>query len=271
MMGGRRPWGLYVYAVLVYIFLLAPLVIVVVNSFNDNPFRTEWRGFTLHWYRDAWSSDLVFEAARNSLVIAVVVALVSAALGTAGALALERAKRWTLGFLQGTTYARIVIPELVLAVALLVFLVRAEIPRGFIGITLGHVVFSSAYVTVIVSARLAARDPSTEEAARDLGATAFRAVWRVTLPELMPAIVAGSLLAFTFSLDNVVTSFFLQGSTPTLPLVIFGLIRFQVSPVVNALGTSLMAVTALSMVFFLILSWRWTLGAERRARAAGGG
>ena len=261
---GRRPWALYAYAALGYVYLLAPLVIVVVNSFNDNAFRTEWRGFTLRWYEEAWSSDLVLEATVNSLVIALVVALLSAVLGTSAALALERSRRWMRGFLQASTYARIVFPELVLAVALLIFLARSGIPRGYVGITLGHVVFSSAYVAVIVAARLAARDPATDEAARDLGATAFRALWRVTLPEIMPAIIAGSLLAFTFSLDNVVTSFFLQGSTPTLPLVIFGLIRFQVSPVVNALGTSLMAVTALTMVLYLGLSWRWTLGAVRR-------
>ena len=266
MMGGRRPWGLYVYAVLVYVFLFAPLVIVVVNSFNDNLFRTEWRGFTFRWYEEAWSSDLTVEAARNSLIIATIVALVSAVLGTATAFALQRSRRWTRTFFQGTTYARIVIPELVLAVALLIFMSRSGISRGFLGIAIGHVVFSSAYVTVIVSARLALRDPATEEAARDLGATAFRAMWRVTLPEIMPAVIAGSLLAFTFSLDNVVTSFFLQGAIPTLPLIIFGLIRFQVSPVVNALGTSLMAVTALSMVLFLIVSWRWTLGAGRGGR-----
>jgi len=266
-MGGRRPWGLYAYALLVYVFLFAPLVLVVVNSLNDNEFRTGWRGFTFRWYEEAWSEDQTVEAAKNSLVIASLVALASAVLGTMSALALRRSRRWTRTFLQGTTYARIVIPELVLALALLIFLARSGIPRGVIGIVIGHVVFSSAYVTVIVSARLAARDPATEEAARDLGATAFQAMWRVTLPEIMPAVVAGSLLAFTFSLDDVVTSFFLQGGTRTLPLVIFGLIRFEVSPVVNVLGTTLMAVTALTMVLFLIISWRWTLGAERRVRA----
>lgn len=269
MTGGRRPWGLYGYALLVYVFLFAPLVIVVVNSFNASPARTDWRGFTFQWYDDAWGDDLVVEAAKNSLLIALTVALVSAVLGTTGALALQRSRRWTRAFLQGTTYARIVIPELVLALALLIFMARSGIPRGFVGMVIGHVVFCSAYVAVIVTARLAARDPATEEAARDLGATAFRAMWRVTLPEIMPAVAAGALLAFTFSLDDVVTSYFLQGSTQTLPLVIFGLIRFQVSPIVNALGTTLMAVTAVSMVLFLLLSWRWTLGAERRARAIG--
>ena len=266
----NRPWLLYAYAFLVYAFLFAPVVVVVLNSVNDNASRTDWRGFTTRWYEEAWSSDQAVEAAKNSLLIAALVALASAVLGTAGALALARSRRFTRGFLNGTTYARIVIPELVLALALLIFFARTGIPRGFIGILVGHTVFTSAYVTVIVSARLAARDPATEEAARDLGATAFRALWRVTLPEIAPAIAAGGLLAFTFSLDDVVTSYFLQGSTNTLPLLIFGLIRFQVSPVVNALGTTLMAATAILMTLFLVLTWRWTLGGERRARALGG-
>ena len=111
----NRPWLLYVYAFLVYAFLFAPVVVVVVNSVNDNASRTDWRGFTTRWYKEAWSSDQAVEAAKNSLLIAALVAVASAVLGTAGALALARSRRFTRGFLNGTTYARIVIPELVLA------------------------------------------------------------------------------------------------------------------------------------------------------------
>ncbi len=150
MIAGKRPWLLYGYAFLVYVFLFAPLVLVVVNSFNDNPSRTDWRGFTTRWYEQAWGSESAREAALNSIIIALIVAVVASVLGTAGALALRRARRWQRGFLQSTTYARIVIPELVLALALLIFMVRIGIPRGFTGIIIGHTVFSSAYVTVIV-------------------------------------------------------------------------------------------------------------------------
>jgi spermidine/putrescine transport system permease protein len=263
----RRPWGLYAFVVLVYLFLFAPILMVVVNSFNADRSLVGWGGFTLHWYRNAWSNEFVREGAKNSLFVAGVVTLISAILGTLAALALERSRRWTRAVIDGTTYARIVIPELVLALSLLIFLARIDFPRGLGSVIVGHVVFNSAYVTVIVSARLAARDPATDEAARDLGASPFRAFWRVTLPEIMPAVVTGSLLAFTFSLENVVTSFFLAGSANTLPMVVLSLIRFSVTPAVNAIGVVLMTFTALLMVLFLFVNWRWSTGVQRRAQA----
>ena len=184
----------------------------------------------------------------------------SAVLGTIAALALSRSRRWTRALLSGVTYARIVIPELVIALALLIFFTRIGFPRGVASIILGHIVFDSAYVTIIVGARLATRDPATDEAARDLGATPWRAFRRVLLPDLMPAIIAGALLAFTFSMDDVVTSFFLSGSVNTLPLVILSLIRQEVTPAVNALGVTLMALSTTMMGFFLFLNYRWSSG-----------
>jgi spermidine/putrescine transport system permease protein len=263
----RKPWGLYAFVALVYAFLFAPMILVVLNSFNANKSLVGWGGFTLHWYGKAWTNEFVIQGAKNSLFIAAVVTLLSAMLGTAAALALARSRRFTRALIDGTTYARIVIPELVLALSLLIFLTRINLPRGIASIIVGHVVFNSAYVTVIVSARLAARDPATDEAARDLGATPFRAFWRVTLPEIMPGVVTGSLLAFTFSLENVVTSFFLSGSSNTLPMVVLSLIRFNVTPTVNAIGAVLMLVTGLLMVAFLFVNWRWSAGVQRRARA----
>jgi spermidine/putrescine transport system permease protein len=263
----RRPWGLYAYVALVYLFLFAPIILVVTNSFNADVTLVHWKGFTLHWYRNAWSNPLVVQAAKNSLIIAGIVTLLSAVLGTFTALALARSTRWRRAAIDGTTYARIVIPEIVLSLSLLIFLTRVNIARGTSTIILGHLVFNSAYVAVIVSARLAARDPATEEAARDLGATPFRAFWRVTLPEIMPGIVTGSLLAFTFSLENVVTSFFLSGSVNTLPMVVLSLIRFSVTPAVNAIGVTLMGVTGLLMILFLFVNWRWSIGSQRRVKA----
>jgi len=252
----RRPWGLYAYAALAYAFLFAPIVVVAVNSFNADRFRIRWGGFTTHWYTSAWSDSSTVAAARTSLIIAVIVAVAATAIGTATALYLRRSGRWTGALVSGTTYARLVIPELLLAIALLILFSRLSIGRGMLTIVIGHVVLNSAYVTVIIGARLAQREQFTEEAARDLGATPFRAFRRVPLPEIMPAVVASAILAFTFSLDNVVSSFFLSGSTNTLPLVILSLIRFEVSPAVNALGMSLTAVTAVAMVAFLLVNRR---------------
>jgi spermidine/putrescine transport system permease protein len=256
----RRPWLLYVTAFVAYVFLFAPIVLVILNSFNANSELTGWGGFTLHWYSQAWGNSIVVNGAENSLIIALIVTAASAVLGTVAALALSRSRRWTRALLSGVTYARIVIPELVIALALLIFFTRIGFPRGVASIILGHIVFDSAYVTIIVGARLATRDPATDEAARDLGATPWRAFRRVLLPDLMPAIIAGALLAFTFSMDDVVTSFFLSGSVNTLPLVILSLIRQQVTPAVNALGVTLMALSTTLMGFFLFLNYRWSSG-----------
>ena len=255
-MNRRRPWGLYAYALLAYTFLFAPIFVVALNSVNADRFRIHWEGFTTKWYRSAWSDPSTVSAARTSVIIAVIVAVLATVIGTATALYLRRSGRLTGPLVQGSTYARLVIPELMLAIALLILFSRLSVSRGLLTIVIGHVVINSAYVTVIVGARLAQRQGLTEEAARDLGATPFRAFRRVTLPEIMPAVLAGAILAFTFSLDNVVSSFFLSGSTNTLPLVILSLIRFEVSPAVNALGMSLTAVTAVAMVAFLLINRR---------------
>lgn len=263
----RRPWGLGSIVALIYVFLFAPIILVIVNSFNKDIYSIHWKGFTLKWYSEAWGNPTVVAAAKTSLIIAVIVTVIATAIGTASALALQRCGRLMRRLIQVTIYGRLVIPELVLAIALLIVLTRLNAPLGVSTIILGHVVFDTAYVTLIVGARLAGRDPATEEAARDLGATRFRAFRRVTLPEIMPAVIAAALLAFTFSLDDVVTSYFLSGSTNTLPLVILSFIRFNVSPVVNALGTSLLVVNSICLAAFLALNWRRAASESRRASA----
>ena len=196
---------------LAYSFLFAPMVLVVLNSVNKDQFRTHWAGLTFEWYRAAWSDPTIVDAAKNSLVIATLVAVLSTIIGTSTSLSLQRSRRWMHAVISSTTYSRLIIPEILLALALLIMFSRIGIARGTTTIVIGQVVFNSAYITVVVSARLAVRERHTEEAARDLGATAFRAFRRVTLPEIMPAIIAGAVLAFTSSLDNIVTSFFLSG------------------------------------------------------------
>jgi len=266
----RKPWPLFLYAGLLYAFIFTPIVFLIVNSVNADRYGQTWGGFTTQWYVEAWSSRGVIEATLNSLAIAALTTGGSLVLGTMAAIALAR-RRWWVGLVIGaSTYARILIPELVLALAVLVFMTTVGIARGYTTIVIGHTLFSSAYVTIIVAARLARVTPATMEAARDLGATPWRAFWRVRLWEIMPAIVASGLLVFIFSLDNVVTSFFLSGSTVTLPLYVFGLIRFEVSPMVNALGTSMLALTALLIMVFAVVNWRWAAGRPllfRRKRA----
>ena len=259
----RKPWVLYAVAFAIYAFLFVPIFVVLGNSFNADSSMVGWGGFTTSWYRTAWSDPIVRDAAKTSVEIALVVTVASAVLGTISAIALDRSRRWVRAVLSGSTYARIVVPELVLALALLVFLVKIGFPRGFWSIALGHTIFDSAYVTIIVAARLAARDRALDAAARDLYASPLRAFWRVTLPDILPAIVTGSLLAFTFSLDDVVTSYFLSGSTNTLPLVILSLVRVTVTPTVNAIGAVLMCATLVMMAAVLVVNWRWSAGSRR--------
>jgi spermidine/putrescine transport system permease protein len=262
----RRPWPLYVYAVLLYGFIFAPILFLIVNSVNADRYGETWNGFTTQWYVEAWSSPGVIEATRNSLLVAAASTAVSLVLGTLAALG--RRLRWVALVIDASSLARILIPEVVLALSVLVFLTSIGFVRGFATIVIGHTLFSTAYVSIIVAARLARVTPATWEAARDLGATAWRAFWRVRLWEIMPAIVAAGLLVFIFSLDNVVTSYFLSGSTVTLPLYMYGLIRFEVSPMVNALGTSIMLLTSVLMALAALANWRWSAGRQtvRRLR-----
>jgi spermidine/putrescine transport system permease protein len=264
----RRPWPLYAYAVLLYGFIFAPIIFLIVNSVNQDRYGETWTGFTTNWYLQAWTSPGVIEATRNSLLVAAASTAISLVLGTLAVLG--RRQRWVAFAIDGSTLARLLIPEVVLALAVLVFLTSIGLQRGFATIVIGHTLFSTAYVSIIVAARLARTTPATWEAARDLGATAWRAFWRVRLWEIMPAIVASGLLVFVFSLDDVVTSYFLSGSTVTLPLYMYGLIRFEISPMVNALGTSIMLLTAVLMALAALANWRWAAGRTpaRRVRMA---
>lgn len=259
----RKPWILYLFAALIYAFMFAPIVFLTVNSFNADRYGQHWSGFTLEWYEKAWSGAGVIAAAKNSVIIASLSTVVSLLLGTLASISLMRAAWWTKALISGSTYARMLIPELVLALAMLAFFSAIGFVRGFATVIIGHILFSSAYVTIIVSARLGRLSPATQEAARDLGASAWSAFWRVRAWEIMPAIVGSGLLVFVFSMDDVITSYFLSGSVATLPLYVFGLIRFEVSPVVNALGTSMMVATTVFMMIYAVINWRWTAG--RRA------
>ena len=264
---GARPWLLYAFAAAVYLFLYAPIIHVVVNSFNADQSLIGWGGFTLDWYRRIWAHPAVLEGTRNSLIIGLSVTALSVAIGTSAAVSSQRAPRWLRSLMDSLTYARIIMPELVLALALLIYMAAINIPRGFVGTILGHTVWASAYVTVIVQARLAGRDPATDEAARDLGATRWRTFWRVTLPEILPAVVAGGLLVFAFSFEDVVTSYFLAGDKNTLPIVILSLIRYEVNPGVNAIGAALIALTGVVLFPYLLINWRTLTAPAARRRA----
>ena len=232
--------GLALYAIAVYAFLHLPLLILAIFSVNASRF-TAWQGLSLHWYQAMLADSDLLESAGNSLAIAVASTALSTVIGTLAAYALwKRASNW----LAGGLYLSLVTPEIVTGVSLLALFQwtfrYVNFRLGMHTVILAHVSFSIAYVVVVVLARLRGFDPALEEAAQDLGATEFAAFQRVTLPYLAPAIAAAAMLAFTISIDDyVITSLVAGVDSQTLPMVIYAMARRGVSPVLNAVSTTI--------------------------------
>jgi len=242
----RRSPLLWASALLAYAFLYLPLVIVVVYSFNDSRLNAEWVGFTFDWYRKLFANGEMLQAAGNSLLIALVASAVSTVLGTMAGLALHRYRIRTLEVLVLTPIA---IPEILMGVALLIFFVMLNLSLGLVSVALAHIAFCIGFVAIVVRARLSGMDESLVEAARDCGATPVQAFWHVTLPLIMPGVIAGALMAFTLSIDDFVITFFTAGAgTVTLPLQIYSMIKIAVTPEVNAVSTLLMLLTLMLIV-----------------------
>ncbi len=233
--------ALWAAAIVAYLFLYLPLAIVVVYSFNDSRLNAEWVGFTLDWYRKLAGNDEMISAAINSLAIALVASLVSTALGTMAGVAMHR---YRLRLLPVLVLTPIAVPEILMGVALLIFFVLLNFTLGLVSVALAHIAFCIGFVAIVVRARLAGMDESLIEAARDCGATPWQAFRRITLPLIMPGVVAGALMAFTLSIDDFVITFFTAGAgTVTLPLQIYSMIKIAVTPEVNAVSTLLMLLT----------------------------
>jgi spermidine/putrescine transport system permease protein len=237
----RRSTGLWLVAILGYLFLYAPLAIVVVYSFNDSRLNAQWVGFTLDWYRKLFHNEEMLGAAWNSLLIGVTASAISTLLGTMAGYAMHRSRLRLLPFL---VVAPIAIPEILTGVSLLIFFVAINLTLGLVSIILAHIAFCIGFVAIVVRARLAGMDESLVEAARDLGATPFQAFRLITLPLIMPGVIAGALMAFTLSIDDFVITYFTAGAgAPTLPLEIYTMVKISVTPEVNAVSTLLMALT----------------------------
>jgi len=232
----------------VYLFLFIPIITVVVFSFNASRLVDVWSGFSLKWYGTAWTDPSIIDALKTSLIVATVNALLAVCFGTLAAIGLQRVGHRLRGVFETLVYGTIVTPEIIIAIASLLFFVTINIDLGIPTIIVTHVVYNTSIVALIVRARLAGMDRTLEEAAQDLGATPIRTIWRITVPLLYPAILAGGLLAFTFSFDDFVLTFFVSGATSTtLPLKIFSMLRFGVSPVINAVATVMLVVTLASI------------------------
>ena len=237
----KRRTALWAAAMAGYAFLYIPLVIVIVYSFNNSRLNAEWVGFTLDWYDKLFHDEAMVSAAGNSLIIGLVASLVSTVLGTMAGVAMYRYKTRVLPILVLTPIA---IPEILMGVSLLIFFVLLNLTLGLASVTLAHITFCIGFVAIVVRARLAGMDESLTEAARDCGATPWNAFRYVTLPLIMPGVIAGALMAFTLSIDDFVITFFTAGAgTVTLPLQIYSMIKIAVTPEVNAVSTLLMLLT----------------------------
>jgi spermidine/putrescine transport system permease protein len=244
----RRSWWLWSASLAAYAFLYVPLAIVVLFSFNDSKLNAEWVGFTLAWYRALYADEAMLGAARNSLFIAVTASIFATILGTMAGIAMHRYKPKLLPFMVLTPVA---MPEILLGVSLLVFFISVfgEQSLSLATVIVAHITFCIGFVAIIVRARLAGMDESIFEAARDLGATPWQTFRLVTLPLIMPGVIAGALMSFTLSIDDFVITFFTTGvGVSTLPLQIYTMIKVAVTPEVNAVSTLLMALTLTMIV-----------------------
>ncbi len=246
MLSGRTSRWLGAAVGLVYLFLHLPLLILVAFSFNASRFSVDWAGFTLEWYRRLLERPDILHGLRNSLIVGGAATVIATVCGTLFALALGRHRFRGRRTLESLLYVPLVTPEIVVGISLLAFFAALGVALGLATIVIAHVAFSISFVAVVVRARLMGMDRSLEEAALTLGADEVTTFWRVTLPQLLPGVVAGGLLAFTLSFDDyVITSFVAGSGSSTLPVVIYGMVRRTVEPSINAISTIVLVVTTI--------------------------
>jgi ABC-type spermidine/putrescine transport system permease subunit II len=260
---------------LVYAFLYAPIAVVVVLAFNGGRQVLFWEGFSTRWFESALRNPEIRDTLQTSLVVAGLNAVLACVLGTLLALAVSRMRAWIRVPIDTLAYMTLVTPEIVFGISALIFFVEGgkrigiDDPLGLWSIVVAHVVFNASVVALIVRARFVGMGQTLEEASFDLGAGPFSTFRQVTLPRLAPAILAGGLLAFTFSFDDFYTSFFVAGvDSQTLPLYIFGQVRFGVSPEINATAAMILGVTLVAIVVAYLVLRR--SGQERGATAMPG-
>jgi spermidine/putrescine transport system permease protein len=228
--------------VFTYAFLYIPIAVLVVMSFNASKSPFTWTGFSTQWYSALFSNELIREGFINTMIVAVGATILATILGTLLAIGVSR--YFKSAVVEAYSLAPAIIPDLVLAIGLLAFFALVGVTLSLVSVLLAHVVFGMAFVAAVVIARIGQTDSSLEEASRDLGAGAVTTFRRITLPSLAPAIIAGALLVFTLSLDEFVIAYFTNGpTTPTLPIVIYSMVRFGVTPEINALAALLLLVS----------------------------
>ncbi len=258
----RRRWlirvgkfALTLEALLFFVFLYLPILILMIFSFNDSKSVFVWHGFTLDWYKTVFEDEMLLRALKNTLFVSVAATAISTVLGTMLSVAMER---WTFYLklpFDALIFLPIVIPDISMGVMLLAFFGLVGMAQNLTTVIISHVAFNISFVAVIVRARMAAFDPRLEEAAQDLGANEWQTFWRVTFPLLIPGILGGALTAFTLSIDDYVITFFTSGNESLLSLRIYSLVKTGVKPNINALS-SLMLLVSMGLVLVSLLLQR---------------
>lgn len=269
--------GLYLNPIFSYFFLWAPILILVLFSFNESKSVASFTGFTFKWYNNilnnvvgaeaAFSTAIMLNSLGNSMIVAGFATFFSTIIGTMVALSMARGNFPGKRILDGVLFLPVVIPEITQGISLAIFfnilfdwwntLTGQRVFPGFHTIIIAHVAFCISYVAIVVRARLADMNPRLEEAASDLGANSWQTFWRVTFPLILPGVVAGALLAFTLSLDDFVITFFTSGvGTTTLPVFVYGLLKLTVTPEVNAISTIMMVISTILIAISLALQGR---------------
>lgn len=261
-----RGWPLIrAWTILVYTFMFLPVAVVIILAFNANQFGAfPMTGLSLRWFVALWENEAIVRAFQTSLTLGLLTAIISTTLGVLASLALVRYDFPGKNSISTLLIAPILVPEVVLAVSLLLFLQMLNIPKSFFLLLMGHVIFTLPFVVLVVQARLVAVKKDYEEAARSLGASPIQAFFQITLPLIMPAVMAGGLFAFTISFDDITgTLFWKPGGVETVPTQIFAMLRNSISPEINALGAvMIMLTTGLPLIGIAVARWH----AARRGR-----
>ncbi len=253
----RRPSGLKIlqailngWTIGVFLFLYVPILVLVVYSFNASRMSSIWEGFSLKWYGQLLQHGPLLKAAENSLLIATIVTAASVLIGTVGAWLMHRYHYRFARSIQTLVALPMVMPEILMGVSLLIFFSVMKLSLGFTTVCIAHITFCFPFVLAAVQARLQGLDPALEEAALDLGATPLQAFWLVIVPCLRPAIVAGGLMAFTLSMDELIVTFFTtSAASATLPIKVFGMAKVGLNPMLNALSAVFILLTAVIVLF----------------------
>ena len=257
-----------IYIFLVFLFLYAPIFVLIANSFNQSKSRTVWTGFTLDWYKKLFNNEVILKSLLNTLIVAAIASIISTILGTAAAIGIYKMKKIVRSLIINVTYIPIMNSEMVTGVSLMLLFVALHIDLGYFTLLCAHITFCVPYVILNVLPKLRQMNKNLYDAALDLGCSPLQAFRHVVIPEIMPGIVTGFLMSLTYSIDDFTISYFTHGSTSqTLPITIYSMTRRKVSPEVNALSAIIFVVVLVILLIMNLSDIKRSKPAKRKGEA----